>query len=384
MKDLKILIVGGGIAGLSAMRALELQGYSPTLVEKSDTIRSDGTGILLGINAVSILTEMGHKEALENEGLELSTMSALDERGDLIAACDLEYVKSKSGSKTYAIHRESIISMLLNSVDKTKIQTGKKLSGIQNYKQAVQVSFENKDVEIYDLVIGADGIGSVVRESLYGDIKFRDAKQGCWRFVAKTPVGFDKNGIFEYFGVGKRAGYMPLKDGRLYAYVLLNSDKYDKNNLPSNEELLKNFDEFEGDWELISKAVLDSQKTVFNELKDLSTICLTKGNVALAGDAAHAVTPNLGQGAAMGIEDGYMLAKILKSSKTLDEALKKYENARYKRVKMIRDKSFMIGKLAQSASRAFCFVRNMIYRAMPSSMLAKDTLKTLSLKQKGF
>ena len=153
MKDLKILIVGGGIAGLSAMRALELYGYSPTLVEKSDTIRSDGTGILLGINAVSILTEMGHKEALENEGLELSTMSALDERGDLIAACDLEYVKSKSGSKTYAIHRESIISMLLNSVDKTKIHTGKKLSGIQNYNQAVQVSFENGDAEIYDLVI---------------------------------------------------------------------------------------------------------------------------------------------------------------------------------------------------------------------------------------
>jgi 2-heptyl-3-hydroxy-4(1H)-quinolone synthase len=165
---------------------------------------------------------------------------------------------------------------------------------------------------------------------------------------------------------------------------LLDADKYDKNNLPSNEELLKNFDEFEGDWELISKAVLDSQKTVFNELKDLSTICLTKGNVALAGDAAHAVTPNLGQGAAMGIEDGYMLAKILKSSKTLDEALKKYENARFKRVKMIRDKSFMIGKLAQSSSRIFCFIRNMTYRAMPSSMLAKDTLKTLSLKQKGF
>lgn len=70
-----------------------------------------------------------------------------------------------------------------------------------------------------------------------------------------------------------------------------------------------------GDWQIISKALMDSQKIVFNEIKDLSKICITQGRVVLIGDAAHAVTPNLGQGAAMGIEDAYLLANILKSSK---------------------------------------------------------------------
>lgn len=377
MNGLKILIIGGGVAGLAAMKTLRNVGFDPVLVEKADKIQTDGTGILLGINAVKLLTDMGLGTTLDREGMELFEMTAFDEKGYDVASCDLRYIESQSGYKTYGVHRESLSNMLLDNDQ--NIKTGKKVIAVQNYKHAVQVSFEDGSVEICDLVIGADGANSDVRASLFGDIDFRDAKQGCWRFTAKTPDDFNKQGIFEYFGVGKRAGYMPLKDGRLYGYVLLNQNMYDKQNMPNLQTLLKHFEGFEGDWQMISKALMDSQKIVFNEIKDLSKICITQGRVVLIGDAAHAVTPNLGQGAAMGIEDAYLLANILKSSKTVDEALSLFEKKRYKRVKSIRDKSFLIGKIAQSSSSIFCAVRNMIYRLMPSQTIAKDTLKTISL-----
>lgn len=377
MNDLKIAIIGGGVAGLSCMRALELTGFAPKLIEKELDIKSDGTGILIGINATEVLEKLNLNVELEKYGLELNAMTAYDEAGNEIVSSDLSYVKQQSGYKTYGISRENLHALLLESINKNNIVTGKKVTDIINFENAVNLFFEDGSREFFDLAIGADGANSIVRKSTFGDINFRDAKQGCWRFLAKTPQNFSKNGIFEYFGVGKRAGYMPMKNGELYVYLLLNTNMYNKNKMPNIDELLSYFDDFRGDFELIKSSIKQNSKVVFNELKDLSKICITKGNVVLVGDAAHAVTPNLGQGAAMGIEDAYILANILKNSNSIKEALNSFELKRYKRVKTIRCKSFFIGKIAQHPSKLFCIVRNALYKLMPKKMLAIDTLKTL-------
>lgn len=380
MNDLKIAIIGGGVAGLSCMRALELMGFTPKLFEKNPQIKSDGTGILIGINATNVLQKLQLGEQLKNYGLELYEMTAYNEAGKSIVSSDLSYVKQKSGYETYAISRENLHTLLLNSVNKENITTNQNIKDVINSQNGATIFFENDNRESFDIIIGADGANSIVRKATFGEIGFRDAKQGCWRFLAKTPQNFSKNGIFEYFGVGKRAGYMPMKNGELYAYLLLNSDMYDKNKMPNIDELLSYFDDFKGDFELIKPAIKQSDKVVYNDLKDISSICIAKKSVVLIGDAAHAVTPNLGQGAAMGIEDAYILADVLKKSSNINDALQSFEAKRYKRVKTIRDKSFIIGKIAQHSSKLFCSVRNAIYSIMPQKMLATDTLKTLNIK----
>ncbi len=378
MKNYKILIIGGGIAGLSAMRALERRGFHPELVEQSDTIHSDGTGILLGFNAVATLYELGLKNEIEAYGLELSTMTAFDEEGKKIVACNLDYVKEKSGYTTYGIAREDLIDILVSSINKKYLKIGKRVQSIVNTEHGVNVIFDDGSTSFYDVVVGADGINSTVRKSLFGEIPLRDAKQACWRFMAKTPANFNQNGIFEYFGVGKRAGYMPMKNGELYAYILLNENKYDREHILNLDELLAMCQEFKGDWQLISPALTKASKVKFDMIKDLSQICITKGRVVLIGDAAHAITPNLGQGAAMGIEDAELLAYYLYFESNAHEALQAFAKRRVQRVQTIQTKSYMIGKIAQSSSPLFCKLRNSFYRLLPSRAIAEDTLKTLS------
>ncbi|MGE4511202.1 MAG: FAD-dependent monooxygenase [Sulfurimonadaceae bacterium] len=377
MKQYKILIVGGGIAGLSAMRALQMRGFSPELVEQSDTIRSDGTGILLGFNAVSVLDNLGLKNEIEEAGVRLATMSAFDEKGKSVVACNLEYVQEKSSYATYGIDRESLVRIVSQSIHQADIKTGSKVQHIINTPHGVEAVFDDGYAKHYDLIIGADGIHSTVKKAVFGEVPLRDAKQGCWRFIAKIPEDFTQKGIFEYFGVGKRAGYMPMQNGELYAYILLNASEYDPNNMPSTEELLERCQEFEGDWHSISLALKHPLKTRFDAIKDLSQICIAKDRVVLIGDAAHAITPNLGQGAAMGLEDAELLAYYLEAEDSVQSALKAFEKRRYKRVEAIKAKSYIIGKIAQSSSPIFCRLRNAFYRLLPSRLIAEDTLKIL-------
>lgn len=113
MKNYKILIIGGGIAGLTAMNRLEAIGLSPILVEQAQSIRTDGTGILLGINAViNPLAKMGLADHLAQNAIKLSAMVGLDEKGDKIVVDDLAYIEEKSGFGTYGIRRDTLSKIL--------------------------------------------------------------------------------------------------------------------------------------------------------------------------------------------------------------------------------------------------------------------------------
>lgn len=375
MKNLKILVVGAGVAGLAVMNRLQAAGFSPILVEKAAKIRADGTALLLGVNAVSILNKMGLADKLAQNAVQLEAMIGLDMNGKLLARNDFSYMQQKTGFHTYGVHREFLSNLLLESLGNAPILTNKKLLRVENDATGAKAFFETGEIEEYDLIIGADGVNSPVRRSIFGDIAFRDSKQGCWRFVVDMPKDFKHQAIFEHLGLGKRAGYMPMNNQQLYGYFLLDNDQYQAETPP--QQLLAHFQSFGQHWHTIAAAIDTQTKFIFNEIKDLSKICFAKGSVVLIGDAAHAVTPNMGQGAAMGLEDADVLADVLATESTLEDALSKFVKRRYKRVKEMRDISYFMGKINQAKSPLFCAVRNGFYKTIPTRFSSAQFLRTL-------
>ena len=190
--DTRILIVGGGVAGLMAKNRLESLGYTPMLVEKADALRADGAGILLGANVLRIFRECGLEEALLAKSQTLKEIRSLDYLGESLGGFDLAKIKRDTSYDTVAVHRHDLHEILSNSVNQESIKLGHKLTHIKDNGKTYEVSFENGELEEYDYIIGADGLYSQVREELFEHIGLRDSGQDCWRFVSELPKDIDK------------------------------------------------------------------------------------------------------------------------------------------------------------------------------------------------
>lgn len=371
----KILIVGGGVAGLMTQNRLESLGYKPVLVEKANALRADGAGILLGANVLRIFRECGLDNELLQYAQPLREIISLDDKGRILGRFDLEKIALETSYPTVAIHRKRLHEILSNSVNQENIHLSRNVLGITQHDSIYTVTFDNGIVEEYDYIIGADGLRSNVREAFFGDIPLRDAGYVCWRFVCDIPTGLDATSSSESWGNNKRVGIFPIGENKVYCF-LLTSTKGGEEKM-NFQEVLDYFSEFQGDWQAIA-ATLDINNTelLFNSIVDLSQVVLQKDKMILIGDAGHATTPNLGQGAAMGIEGAYAFGELLKTNSMAD-AMKLYPKVRLERVTYIRNRSWMIGKLAHLKSPFWQIVRNFLMRLIPQSVNQKEFEKAI-------
>ena len=374
-KNEKILIVGGGVAGLMSQNRLESLGYKPVLVEKSDTLRTDGAGILLGANVLRIFRECGLEDELMRYAQPLREIVSLDDQAKMLGRFDLEKIALETSYPTVAIHRKRLHEVLSNSVNQENIHLSRKVTGIAQRDSVYAVTFDNSMVEEYDYIIGADGLRSNIREAFFGDIPLRDAGYVCWRFVCDIPAGLDATSSSESWGDNKRVGIFPIGENKVYCF-LLTSTKGGEEKM-NFQEVLDCFSEFQGDWQTIA-ATLDINDTelLFNPIADLSQVVLQKDKMILIGDAGYATTPNLGQGAAMGIEGAYAFGELLKTN-SIANAMKFYPKVRFERVAYIRNRSWMIGKMAHLKSPFWQAVRNFIMRLIPQSANQKEFEKAI-------
>lgn len=376
MKPERILIVGGGVAGLMCKNRLEHLGYAPILVEKSDTLRSDGAGILLGANVMKIFRECALEEPLMSYAQPLDEIMLYDRLGGSLGRFDLKKIEEETTYPTVAVHRKRLHEILLDSVDPSGIRLSHKVVGIAEHGAALHVTYENGTSELYDYVIGADGLRSIVREQYVGSVSLRDAGYVCWRFVCERPSALDARSSSEFWSTDhKRVGIFPIGENNLYCFLLASTRGGEET--MSFPEVLAYFDAFGGAWRDIA-GLLDTETTelLFNPIADLSRVALRKGNVILVGDAGHATTPNLGQGAAIGIESAYGFGELLKLH-PFSEAIKRYPQARLKRVSSIRRHSYMIGKMAHCRLPFFQPVRELMMKMTPDDMNQKAFEKAI-------
>lgn len=369
-------IIGAGIGGLTTALTLKQRGVNVAIFESSAEIKPVGAGILIAHNAMQVFQKLGIHDKIEKAGNRISHIKITDTQLNDISTVDLAEYDMKYGVHNIAIHRGELQKILANEIGYDKINLSKRLTKIE--KAALfKLTFEDNSIVESKLVIGADGINSVVRNQFFKKSTLRKANQKCWRGICdiKLPEKYH-NEFNESWGKGKRFGFVKISDKKVYWFAVINSE-----NVKTDEvNLAEMFKEFHND---ILNLILTTNKDqiIINDIVDLKPINKWQDkNICLIGDAAHATTPNMGQGACQAIEDAYVLGKLLDEGIAFEETFEKYEKLRIKKAHKIVNSSWAFGKIAQIENGLGIWFRNKMMKIIPKSVNKKqlDMIFTLS------
>jgi len=376
----KILIVGGGIAGLTTALALERIHLDYYLLEAVPEVKALGAGITLAGNAMKVLEQLGVATAVQQQGEVLTSMIIQDNHGKEISVLDTEKLNREYGMYNVAIHRGALHEVLLHQVDPAKIITGKKAIQYKEDKEGVTLFFDDGSTLEGTAVIMADGIHSAIRKQLIPDSQPRYSGYTCWRGVTANQWSLQGK-AYETWGPAGRFGYVSIGQNLIYWFACKNASYKDERmkNI-TIDELADNFKDYR---QPIRSMILQTaqEHLIWSDIIDLKpTSRYAFNNLVLIGDAAHATTPNLGQGACMAIEDAWILAdEIQRHPDSLSSAFKAFEVRRVDRVNFIVNTSYRLGRVAQLENRLVAGVRNFIFRLVPASLNEKQMKQILDI-----
>jgi FAD-dependent urate hydroxylase len=371
----RILIIGAGIAGLTSAIALHRTGHDVRVFERYPQVEPLGAGLVLWSNAVGALRAIGLEHAVHEIGNPLEVFSILDAEGRILAETDAGAIAQRIGTPTVAVDRGDLTSALLKALPEGVVQTHRELTGFQHGGNRVIATFADGTQESGDLLIGADGLRSTVRAQIHGPQAPRYAGYTAWRAISENPGtgAIAPHQTFETWGNGLRFGWVPLTRNRVYWFAVKNAPENQTSDPRGHKaELLELF----GDWSDPIRATLENAnetEIMRHDIYDRPPITSWGiGPVTLAGDAAHPMTPNTGQGAAQAIEDAVVLADTLSRYRTIDGALRAYETQRIPRTKMITEVSHQLGQASQIAHPHVATLRNAIVRWVPDSISSRQ------------
>lgn len=366
MKASRGLIIGGGIGGLTLAGFLKQSGHDVTLVERAPALRPVGAGILLHVNTMRVLDTLGARGELEARGVVLRGAVVTDDRGADLMRSDYSGEASRR-DVTLGIHRADLHASLLHHAAGADVRLGASPASLQDRGGSVGVRFDDGRSETFDWVVGADGLNSWTRQQIFHGIATRYSGYACWRFVAPLAQGLPTDQVFEMLGPGQRIGYVPIRKDMYYAFLVADAPESDPAAARATaDEVRRRFAGFGGIATTVLEGLTDSSALIYNKLSDVWAEEWSRGNVALLGDAAHGVTPNLGQGAAMAIEDAKALQLAFDTRNTVRDVFGFYEELRKERVRTIHRVSYDVGRINQWTNRAAVLLRNTLYRLAPA------------------
>ncbi|MEI6412422.1 MAG: FAD-dependent monooxygenase [Bacteroidota bacterium] len=362
----RFTILGAGIGGLTLAIALKKIGIRADVYEAASAIKPVGAGILMAANAIQGFHRLGVAEKIMERGCLLPYFEIKDQRGRTISSADAGIIARKFGMHNFAIHRADLHAALLAELDADQTHTGFKALGFkQETDGTITVLFDQKDSISTDYLIAADGIHSAVRKQLLPETSLRYSGYTCWRAVIDAPH-IDCPNASETWGASGRFGIVPLENRRFYWFACVNALQNDPAMRNISIETLRNIF---GQHHQPIPAMLEATRQadlIWGDICDLGpTPHFAFGNVALLGDAAHATTPNLGQGACQAIEDAVVLADEIKKQTDIVAAFKSYEQRRFVRAQMIVNQSWRLGKVAQISNPILAGLRNTLLRLVP-------------------
>jgi 2-polyprenyl-6-methoxyphenol hydroxylase-like FAD-dependent oxidoreductase len=357
------IIIGGGIGGLTCAIAMAKRGFDVVVFEQASEFRPLGAGIVLWINAMRVLKELGLAEELLLRGNRLKTFAIKRYDGKQLTQTNIQTLEEEFSIPSIGIDRAELHEVLMNRIPTHRRHFGERLIHCIQTKNKATAIFESGTKISADLIIGADGIHSEVRKKILGDSPLRDAQQICFRGICDaTSIVLERSHMFEAWGKSKRFGIVPIGHDKIYWYLTLNRNNTLEPPQEPKEFLLEKFQ----DWVAPIPAILSHTSPHFflrNDLYDRPPVNRWhQGRIVLLGDAAHPMTPDLGQGAAMAIESAAVLASCLEKYKEFSSALQNYEQSRMPRTRSITNQSWRMGKIATLNNSLAMSVRNFFMR----------------------
>ena len=351
----RVLVVGGGIGGLTTTVGLRQAGFVVDLVEQNPLWDVYGVGIIQPANALRALHELGLAERACAAGHPMyGDRTWLGDGQTLIADNDwpplVEGLPPGNG-----ITRRKLHDILKDAVGGSgaDVRVGVTFSSLEQDDDGVSVRFTDGFEGRYDLVIGADGLYSQTRTAILGpDIQPKYTGQVCWRYNLPRIEGLDK--IWVYIGATGTAGFCPLGPDLMYMLMIEKPPDGEPIRLPEDgiaAKFRERLGQFGGLVAEHRDLVVDDEAVVYRPVENVVVPPpWHRGRVVLIGDAAHATSPHCGQGAAQAIEDGLVLREELARDQPVAAALDAYMARRYDRCRMIVEGSEAIGAWEQDHS----------------------------------
>ena len=372
---MRVVVAGAGIAGLLTAIGLHRAGVDVTVLERTTELAPVGAGISLFGNGLAGLAAVGLADRVQA----LGGRAPSSMRGGLRNP-DGRWLTSSTDAagEVQVVHRADLQRVLLDALPDGALRLGVEVAGVDRSSGGVfALGVDGSVVARGDLLVGADGAGSAIRSAAFDDPGLRSAGWVAWRGI--TSGAFAVEEIGETWGRGRLFGITLLGDGRVYWFAGAQVPAGERGvagdggaSEPPGTEMRRRF----GSWHDPIPALIDATDdgaVLRHEIRTLARPLgsYVTGGVALVGDAAHPMTPNLGQGGNQAIEDAVTLVRLITRpgapGTDLDRALADYDAVRRRRVAPLVRRSALLGRIALARHPATVRVRNLVLRAAPSS-----------------
>jgi 2-polyprenyl-6-methoxyphenol hydroxylase-like FAD-dependent oxidoreductase len=310
----RVLVVGGGIAGIATARALLQQGIEADVVERAAGWSHPGTGMYLPANSVRALATLGLEAALHDRAYEIEHQLFLDQRGRVLLDVDLPAVWGAIGP-CVAIGHRALHEVLRDGV---AVRLGMTITALDDDGAGVRATFADASTGVYDIVVGADGVHSWVRSAIFGGADARFVGQASWRFLVD---GFPEISHWTaLLGRGKAFLMLPLGAGQIYCYADVSAAHPVDPTGSDPTKLVELYSDFvQPVARIFEERLASGERPYFSPIEEVVQQPWVRGRLVLVGDAAHAMSPNMAEGAGMALEDALILAETLAGGRPLEE-----------------------------------------------------------------
>ena len=348
---MRVVIIGAGIGGLAAAVALRRIGIPSLVLEQAPAIHEVGAGLSIWPNAVHALTELGVAERVLAVASVVERNTLRTASGRTISVTELTGISEIAGAPCICLHRAVLQKILFDTLPTDSVRTGARCSHIDG----TTVILETGERIEADVLIGADGISSVVREALHGAEEPRYAGYTGWRGICADNGLLPEGSPILIACKGSQFGTWPCGDGQFYWFLTKNVPPRTRQTKADALALCRN-------WASPVPQIIEAtpeEAILQNDILDRPPLkWWGRSCVTLLGDAAHATTPNLGQGACQALEDAVVLSHCLSEIRPVEAALREYERLRIPRTTTVVTGSWQTGKLLQLDSPILEWLRD--------------------------
>jgi 2-polyprenyl-6-methoxyphenol hydroxylase-like FAD-dependent oxidoreductase len=349
------LVVGGGLAGQTLATALTRRGIRAELIELHPRWNVLGVGISVQGPTLRALKTIGLLDFCLKDGFGYSELTNCDQNGKVVSVVDLPRMLGPDYPSCVGIMRPVLHDVLFAAMQEAKVpvRMGLTVKSLRQDEGGVDVAFSDGSMGRYDIVVGADGAHSKLREELFGGAhRPQYTGQAVWRAMVPRPANV--KGRHSYYGPRHKSGFNPVSNAEMYIYLVENlsgNPRVEPEEWPARMRLL--LEDFGGHIGEVRATITDPARIVYRPVESMiMPKPWHKDRIVLIGDAVHTAPPQLASGAAVAIEDAIVLAEMLGGDGAVPDILARFVTRRFERCRLVVENSYQLGEWEKNPGTA--------------------------------